>query len=127
MGGDMTLLSILGIGGQGAKRMPTVLTGATSSLTALHRSRDTGHVHEHTWLVTVWVSGLPNAVDLKEKLDSVLSCFSGKCLPDRLAWAEDLAPEIAREMACMWDSYSVVRVEIVRPKEGLLAEWRKLK
>ena len=119
----MTLRSRLGIGGRAGKRMPTVLTGVRSSLTAQHRSRDTGRVHEHTWAITVWVSGKPDAVRLREKLDKVLSSFSGRCLPDRLAWAEDLAPEIARDMACEWDSYWVREVGIAREKEGLLALW----
>lgn len=121
----MTLLSILGIGGRAAKHTPIILTGATSSLTASHRSRDSGDVHEHTWNVTVWATGQPNAVRLREELDRVLSSFSGKCLPDRLAWAEDLAAEIARDMACPWDSYAVVEVEIVRPKERLQARWTR--
>lgn len=122
----MTLLSILGIGGQGARRMPNVLSGVRSSLTATHRSRE-GHVHEHTWEVMVWVrtrkAEHPNAVYLRRDLDSVLSSFSGKCLPDRIAWAENLAPEIARLMACDYDTYDVVAVEITRKKEGLCALW----
>ena len=122
----MTLLSILGIGGRGARHMPTVLSGVHSSLTATHRSLE-GNVHEHTWKVVVWVrtrkNGHPNAVHLRNDLDKVLSSFSGKCLPDRLAWAENLAPEIARLMACDYDTYDVVAVEITREKERLCALW----
>ena len=124
----MTLLSILGIGGRDARPTQTVLSGVRSSLTATHRS-ETGHVHEHTWEVAVWVrSGdrrITNAVHLRTELDKVLSTFSGNCLPDRLAWAENLAPEIARLMACNYDTYDVVGVEITRNKEGLCALWSK--
>ena len=123
----MTLLSILGIGGRAARPTQTVLSGVRSSLTAQHRS-EWGDVHEHTWEVTVWVRrnerNHPNAVRLREELDKVLSSFSGKCLPDRFAWAENLAPEIARLMACDYDTFDVVAVEIARNKEGLLAVWR---
>ena len=122
----MTLLSILGIGGRAARHTRTVLSGVRSSLTAQHRSLE-GRVHEHTWKVSVWVrtrkEGHPNAVYLRSDLDKVLSSFSGKCLPDRLAWAENLAPEIARLMACDYDTYDVVAVEIHRDKEGLAALW----
>ena len=127
----MILRSILGIGGWGGKPTQTILradTGVRSTLTAMHRSRDHGDVHEHTWVVTVWVQTADNAMSVKSQLDSLLSHYSGKYLPDNLAWGEDLARELFQNMHPDPSGYSawlghVVCVELCRNKEGLLARF----
>jgi len=113
---------------------PVSLTGARSTLTASHRSRDSGDVHQHTWAITVWVpSQLPwgpqNALNVQAHLETWIAQHSGKCLPDRIAWAEDMARNIAEhfsqdvgreEYTPMFEPQAV---EIFREKEGLLALW----
>lgn len=127
----MTLRSILGSLGLAAKPTPTdlrVLTGVSATLNATHRSRDHGDVHAHTWEVTVWcvTEGQANAVMIRNHLDKLLSRYEGKCLPDSLAWAEDLGVWIMYEMGPDHQGYDgwigrVYAVEIRRAKEGLLA------
>lgn len=106
----------------------SIVSGVRGSLTAQHRSRS-GHVHEHTWEITVWFKGkdreIVDATHVKQQLDDLLLSYSGKCLPDRIAWAEHLAGEIASSMYCQWDSHFVTGVDVLRHKEGLLVQWRR--
>lgn len=117
----MTLRSILGIGGRGARRMPTVLTGARVTLEAQHRDRISGNVHGHTWLITAWVRSGGNAQYLQAELSKWSCQYEGKCLPDRIAWGEDMAADVARHLR--GEHWEPVRVSISREKEGLFAEW----
>lgn len=118
----------MGIFGGKSRTYVSVVSGVRGSFTGQHRSRS-GCVHEHTWEVTVWFKGRNNevvdATHVKKQLDDLLSGYSGKCLPDRIAWAEHLAGEIASSMYCRWDGYFVTGVDVVRHKEGLLVEWRR--
>lgn len=117
----MTLLSILGIGGRAAKHMPTVLTGARVTLEAQHRDRISGNVHGHTWIITAWVSAGGNAHYLQAELSKWSCQYDGKCLPDRIAWGEDMATDVAQHLS--GEHWEPVRVNISREKEGLFAEW----
>jgi len=133
----MTLLSILttlGLGGAATQTSSKVLTGASGTLTAMHRDRSTGEVHQHIWEITVWVTAWQmqkqqDAKSVQRHLDKWTSNYSGKCLPDRIAWAEDMATHIAdhfsidigREVYC--PLFEVRAVEISREKEGLKALW----
>lgn len=117
----MTLLSILGIGGQGAKPTPTVLTGATAKLSAQHRDRLSGEVHGHTWAITAWVRAGGNALHLQDCLNKWACQYEGKCLPDRIAWGEDMAADVARFLRSEW--WEPTKVFVGREKEGLFAEW----
>lgn len=111
---------------------PTVraLTGVRATLSATHRNRSTGDVHGHTWSVTLWFRSATSrqacAVHLRNDLAKYLSRYEGKCLPDKLAWAEDLALAVLRDMTPHPDGYDgrlgeIVAVEISREREGLLA------
>lgn len=104
------------------------LTGATANLTANHRSRDHGDVHEHTWQITVWFEtyNQTNALHLRSDLLNWIKRYEGKCLPDEIAWAEDMAKRIERDLTPDCDGYSgwmgrIHSVLIERHKEGLLA------
>ncbi len=132
----MTLLSILGIGGRAAK--PTqnawrVLTAATVELRAEHRDQHTGRVHPHQWKITAWVrqsrGQTINSIYLQKTMLEWIERHNGTCLPDSMAWGED----IARDMA-VWLGQGIGRDSIVplfnvhavlveRPAEGLSAAW----
>lgn len=101
--------------------MPTVLTGARVSLTADHRERGTGRVHGHTWTITAWQTEGGNALWLQDSLNSWASQYEGGCLPDRIAWGEDMAADVARFLTSEFSEPT--RVEVTREKEGLFAEW----
>ena len=126
----MTLRSILATVGLADKPMPTgskTLTGVSGELIARHRDRQSGEVHQHSWLITVWMSGENDARSIRLALDNWISRYEGKVLPDRIGWAEDMAGEIA---ACLTDhsgyhgyAGSVREVVIERPFERLLARW----
>lgn len=90
-----------------------VLTGAGAILSAAHRDRN-GHLHGHTWEVTAWWAGKPDAVERQKALNDFLWVFDHEALPNSLALAEDLAAHIMEELGC-------VRVEISRPLERLYA------
>lgn len=103
-------------GGQAAEPTLTdlrVLTGAQAIISAAHRSRD-GNMHGHTWQVTAWWTGKPDAVAKQAELRSYLSIFDHTVLGDDMAWGEALAEAICLGMGC-------VKVEVSRPLEGLFA------
>ncbi len=102
--------------GPGAGPMLTdlkVLTGAGAILSAAHRSRN-GQMHGHTWEVTAWWTGDPDATERQQALSKYLSIFDHQVLADGVAWAESLAKAILIGMDCE-------RVEISRPLERLYA------
>ena len=127
----MTLLSILGIGGRAAKHTPTVLTGATVILSADHRNQETGEVHAHTWKITAWVAPqcrkTPDATSLHHWLEKWREQHSGTCLPDRIAWGENIAGDVVEWLegdayggVCLFDVRAVL---VERDEEGLSAAW----
>lgn len=130
----MTLLSILGIGGRAGRHMPTVLTGASVILSADHRNQDTGIVHAHTWKITAWVAPnrrgtFDNATYLQSWMETWRERHNGKCLPDKIAWGENIAADMAdwlrqdigrEEFRPLFDVRSVL---VERDKEGLSAAW----
>lgn len=104
------------------------LTGVTASLTASHRSREHGDVHEHTWRITAWIKPYrqTNALHRRDELLEWIARHEGTCLPDEIAWAEDMARDVMEAMTPDWGGYSgwlgtVECVEISRENEGLLA------
>lgn len=101
-----------------------ILTGVGAVLTADHRSRR-GEVHGHTWEITVWLSydGL-DALTARHILEDILAPHQGKCLPDTLAWAEQLAPWVAARFHEELFPREAVRVTVARQAERLFAEWR---
>lgn len=105
-----------GIAGLDEKPMQTnlkVLTGVSSILCAAHRSVE-GSMHGHTWEVTCWWSGVPDAVQKQAELNKYLSIFDHAVLADGIAWAEKLAETIILGMDCQ-------KVEVRRPLERLYA------
>lgn len=129
----MTLLSILGIGGRAARHMPTVLTAATVILSADHRNQETGDVHAHTWKITAWVARqnykTPNATYLQHWMEKWREPLSGKCLPDTIAWGENIAADMAewlgQNVSYEGDTplFDVRAVLVERDEEGLSAAW----
>lgn len=123
----MTQHSTLATVGQDGAHMPTgsrvnsvTLTGVGVVLKSSHRNQ-AGILHPHTWEITVWCyyEG-QDAERLSNKLFGIVAPYQGTCLPDRIAWAEQMARWIAVE----WGDRSVHRITISRPEERLYAEWR---
>ncbi len=98
------------------------LTGVSATLTADHRGRE-GRVHGHTWEITVWFDAARtfDAALARHCLDEVIQSYQGKCLPDRIAWGEPLAAEIARDVAN--DFLRPVQVDVTRQAERIYARW----
>lgn len=71
-------------------------------------------MHGHTWEVTAWWTGCPDAVAKQDELTRYLSVFDHTVLADGIAWAEKLAEAILLGMECE-------RVEVRRPLERLHA------
>ena len=129
----MTLLSILGIGGRAAGHTLTGLsTGATVKLRAEHRDRVTGKVHSHTWQITALVDASRNrcptdATSVRRHLQRWVDQHSGTCLPDRIAWAEDMARDVEAHMEedvgreGYQPLFEVRAIVIEREDEGLCA------
>ena len=89
------------------------LTGASAVLCAAHRSRE-GVMHGHTWEITAWWYGCPDAVEKRAELEKYLSVFDHTVLADGIAWAECLGEAIINGMGCE-------RVEVRRPLERIHA------
>lgn len=132
----MTLLSILGIAGRAAK--PTqialnVLTAATVELRAEHRDKDSGKVHPHQWKITAWVGRRKwetvNATYLQKHMLDWTGRYNGTCLPDSIAWGEDIARDMAEWLSQdigregYLPLFNVHAVVVERPAEGLSAAW----
>jgi 6-pyruvoyl-tetrahydropterin synthase len=95
-----------------------VLTGVKSHFSAAHRCPQTKQIHGHTWEVTVWFNN-PCRCDarvFKAQVENDLAQWDHGILPDEFAWAEDICLDLAKRL-------DVVRVEVSRPNEGLLAAW----
>lgn len=90
-----------------------VLTGASAILCAAHRSKE-GEMHGHTWEITCWWEGTPDATIKQAELNKYLSVFDHTVLADGVAWAEKLGEAIIHGMNCH-------KVEIRRPLERLYA------
>lgn len=96
--------------------MPTrlkALTGAGWIFCAAHRGAD-GAMHGHTWEVTCWWEGCPDATVKQRELSSYLSIFDHTVLADEVAWAEKLGEALLLGLGCQ-------RVEVRRPLERLYA------
>lgn len=120
----MTLLSILGIGGRAAGHTQIDLrTGASVQLAAQHRDRLSGEIHAHKWTLTAWVRSGGDARHLKAGLSEWASQYEGKCLPDRIAWGEDMAVAVVQFLRGEgWED--VLSVSVAREEEGLFAEYQ---
>lgn len=95
------------------------LTGVGAIFSAAHRDTATGAMHGHTWEVTVWLTGRPNATASQAKLQAILATLDHGTLPDVLAWGEDLARHVAEQ----WQDSACVTVDVSRPLERIYARW----
>lgn len=96
----------------------TSLTGAGAILCAAHQGRD-GRMHGHTWEVVAWVNDGRDALALQEYLNAVLVDYNHRTLPDNLAWGENLAARIGKQIR------GCVAVDVSRPAERLFARWER--
>jgi hypothetical protein len=104
------------------------LTGARTILKAEHRDQATGVVHGHEWEITAWWRWTGTSAEVRQhQLNETIEPYQDKCLPDSIAWAENLASYIGRNMEHGWSAGDpdCVIVEVVRHKEGLLARWER--
>lgn len=90
-----------------------VLTGAGSFFCAAHKDAE-GNLHGHTWEVTAWWSGTPDAVERQAALTAALKEFDHTVLDNGMAWGEKLGQALIRKLDCQ-------KVEISRPLERLYA------
>lgn len=90
-----------------------VLTGAGSFFCAAHRDTE-GNLHGHTWEVTAWWSGTPDAVERQSALNAALKEFDHTVLDNSMAWGEKLGRVLIKKLGCQ-------KVEISRPLERLYA------
>jgi hypothetical protein len=105
------------------------LTGARAILKADHRDQITGEVHSHEWEIIAWWPYNGTSAEVRRsELDTQIKYLEGRCLPDSIAWAENLAAHIGHainsEYACYGGYGSCCRVEIARDKERLYARWK---
>jgi hypothetical protein len=89
------------------------LTGASAVFSAAHESRE-GVLHGHTWQVTAWWWGEPDAVQKQKDLRAYLSRFDHTVLPASSAWGEQLGAQVLRDLGC-------AKVDVSRPLEGIFA------
>jgi 6-pyruvoyl-tetrahydropterin synthase len=96
----------------------TMLTWVSGHFSAAHRDLETGEIHGHTWHVKAWFRNVcrSDARCYRAALDTMLKRLDHTMLPDDMAWAED----IARQIAVIG---GVDRVEVSRPADGMGAEW----
>jgi len=95
------------------------LTGVGAIFSAAHRDSATGVMHGHSWEVTVWLTGRPNAVHAQHKLQGILAMLDHTTLCNSLAWGEDLAAYVAGQ----WGDSACVTVDVSRPLERIYARW----
>jgi hypothetical protein len=101
--------------------MSRVLTGVGGIFCAAHRDIATGVLHGHSWEVTAWFTGRPNAVHRQEQLAAILRRLDHIELSVELSWGEDIAKRIAER----FDDSLCVAVEVSRPLERMYARWER--
>ena len=101
--------------------MSRTLTGVGGIFCAAHRDAATGGLHGHSWEVTAWFTGRPNAVDRQAQLAAILQRVDHTVLSNEWSWGEDLARQIAER----FDDTACVQVDVSRPLERLYARWER--
>jgi 6-pyruvoyl-tetrahydropterin synthase len=89
------------------------LTGVGGIFCAAHRDLKSGALHGHSWEVTAWFTGRPNAAHRQEQLAAILR---------RLDHTE-LSVEL--RIADQFDDRACVQVDVARPLERLYARWER--
>jgi len=95
-----------------------ILTGVGAVFSASHKSPE-GEMHGHSYEVIAWFRNV-NRADarcFKAALQSVVSLWDHKVLPEDMSWGED----IARAVGCL---ANCVEVEVRRPLERFYARWK---
>lgn len=95
-------------------------TGVGGYFSAAHTDKETGKLHGHTWEVVAWFVSEKNANKLKEQLNYALLSFDHSCLPDGMAWGEDIAEYI---IDCL---PGCVEVTVSRNSERIFAKATRL-
>ena len=94
-------------------------TGVSATLHASHDDpRGDLPRHWHSREIIAWFSHLGDARDRRVELDESLATLQGMHLDPSIAWGEDLAEHLAKQLP------GCVEIEIRRPGERLLARWR---
>ena len=103
--------------------MPVVrtLTGVGGIFCAAHRDLKSGVLHGHSWEVTAWFTGRPNAAHRQEQLAAILRRIDHTELSVELSWGED----IAKRIADLFDDRACVQIDVARPLERLYARWER--
>lgn len=106
----------------------TKFTGVGTILSAAHRDQRTGKIHGHTWEITAWFkwAGVDQAVHL-HCLNEIIKTLDHTCLPDAVAWGEQLAEYIGNQLNLPWCNgpplTSCVAVDVSRMGERIYARW----
>lgn len=97
--------------------LPRALSGVSAMLSARHTDPHMGEgEHAHVWSFTVWWLSEPlrDGRIMRAALETILSPYQGKTLPEELWSAESLAALVFAVMG------NIVRVDVSRP-EGFYA------
>lgn len=97
------------------------LTGVGGVFCAAHRDIATGCLHGHSWEVTAWFTGRPNAAHRQEQLAAILRRLDHTELGVELSWGEDIAKRVADN----FDDRACVQVDVSRPLERMYARWER--
>lgn len=89
------------------------MTGVGGIICAAHKDR-TGRLHGHTWEITAWWSGSPDAVAKQALLDVALAQYDHTQLDEDMSWAEQFGMMLLCVLECD-------RIEIARPLERIYA------
>lgn len=90
-----------------------IMTGVGGIICAAHKDK-AGKLHGHTWEITAWWKGSPDAVGKQALLNSALMEFDHTQLDDDLSWAEQFGMILLCTLQCE-------RIEISRPLEKIYA------
>jgi len=97
------------------------LTGVGGIFCAAHRDLKSGALQGHSWEVTAWFTGRPNAAHRQEQLAAILRRLDHTELGVELSWGEDIAQRVAERFS---DSMCV-QVDVSRPLERIYARWER--
>ncbi len=92
-----------------------ILTGVGAILCAAHRDKD-GRLHGHTWEITAWWEGQPDAAERQEALNNWIFPYDHGVLHPDLSSGEALAALCGTALGC-------AQVDVSRPLERIYARW----
>lgn len=89
------------------------MTGVGGIICAAHKDQ-AGRLHGHTWEITAWWSGSPDAITKQVQLNTALMDFDHTQLDDDLGWGEQFGMFLLGYLDCD-------KIEIARPLERIYA------